>query len=157
MSDTVSFTLSKPFSANRMYNTRRLRSGHINLSTDYRKWRDREGWLVKTQLVGCPQIACRYEMRVVLPPTRMADDNPIKPIGDLMQHIHLITNDRNMHGHTVEHDPTRSDVLVVLTLRPDLPPRTAVARKPSYRTADGNKPTVGQIGKARRAGAWKVP
>lgn len=155
MSDTISFTISKPFSANRMYATRRLSSGYLNLSTDYKKWRTREGWNLRMQLGDCPIITCPYHMLVVLPPTRMDDDNPIKPIGDLMQRMGLVSNDRNMHGHEVQHDPNRSDVLVVLTLRPDLPPRAATARKPVFRAA--GKPTVGQIGKARRAGAWKLP
>lgn len=156
MSDTVSFTLSKPFSANAMWAMRRLRSGYRNLSTDYRKWRDKEGWNVRIQTIDAPRITCLFDVAITLPPTRMDADNTCKPILDLAQHVGLISNDRNARDISIQHDPNRSDVLVVLTLRPDLAPRSASARKPVFRAAGGgSKPTVEQIAKARRAGAWK--
>lgn len=154
MSDAVSFTLSRPFSANRMFARQVTRRGHRNLTPDYKAWRDEQAWEVKRQTVGVPQITCRYDMLIVLPPTRMDTDNPVKPIGDLMQLIGLISDDRNLHGLVVEHSE-RADCLVVLTLRPDLPGRAHAGFKSvstSRSRVQTRKPTARQVARFRAAG-----
>ena len=150
--DVVTFHVARPFSSNRMYSRQTTKRGHRNLTREYKAWRDEMGWALKMEMSGVPQIACRYDMTIELPPTRMDSDNPVKPIGDLMQNIGLVTNDRNLHAFNVVPTDDRTDCLVVLTLRPDLPVRAVVKRRKVARVT-GGKAMARQIAQYRKAGA----
>jgi len=152
MTDIVSFHVARPFSANRMYSRQTTKRGRRNLTREYKAWRDEMGWALKMETAGVPQITCRYDMTIELCPTRMDTDNPVKPMGDLMQSVGLVTNDRNLHAVKVTPADDRDDVLVVLTLRPDLPARAAVKRRKIGRVT-GVKATARQVAQYRKAGA----
>ena len=157
MDDVVAFHVARPFSANRMYGRQVTKRGHRNLTREYKAWRDEMGWALKMELAGMQfagpqQITCRYDMTIELCPTRMDADNPVKPIGDLMQSVGLVSNDRNLNDFNVVRVDDRDDVLVVLTLRPDLAVRSKVAPKPHPKAQGKPKTTAGKLAAWRRAG-----
>ena len=136
-----------------MYSRQTTKRGRRNLTREYKAWRDEMGWALKMETSGVTPIACRYDMTIELCPTRMDTDNPVKPIGDLMQSVGLVTNDRNLHAFNVTPTDDRDDVLVVLTLRPDLPARRAkVKRRTALPTWGKARVAPGLVAAYRRAG-----
>ena len=108
-----------PPSANAMFGRAMTRKGRRVLTPAYMEWRDRAGWIARTQVMGAEAIACRFDVHVEVPPGRIDLDNYLKPLLDLCQNIHAITNDRNQNDtRIVRRD--RTDVMIALTPRPDL-------------------------------------
>lgn len=158
MSEELIFHVARPFSANAMWTRalgRNRKTGRISrgFTREYSAWCEEMGWAVRAQIGPAPQWTCRFDVRIELPPTRMDTDNCVKPLLDLAQRIGLIDNDRNAASVTVEPTSHRTDCLVVLTARDDLPARGSAPRKRPSRMF-GAKPSVSQIERARKAGAW---
>jgi len=98
-------------------------------SPDYVKWINEAGWEVKMQMVGMPIVACRFNCVIEVPISRRDTGNWEKAILDLLEHVHVVSNDGNMHQLEVR-PVERSDVMVALWLlpgmggvRPQAPPR----------------------------------
>ena len=109
----------RPPSANRMFMRQMTRRGRRDLTPEYKAWRDRAGWIVKTQIVGFATIACRFRVEIQVPHSRMDIDNQIKPILDLAQNLGIIANDGNAAG--IEVTPTdRDDCMVAFWELPDM-------------------------------------
>lgn len=151
MDDVVSFHVARPFSTNRMYGRQTTKRGHRNLTPEYKSWCAEMGWALKIETSGVPQIKCRFDVTIELPPTRMDTDNATKPILDLAQRVGLITNDRNVNDIRTVRTDDRDDILVVMTMRPDLAVRGKVARKPSAKPRTA-RTTAGKLAAYRRAG-----
>lgn len=150
--DVVSFHIARPFSANRMYSRQTTKRGHRNLTQEYKAWCAEMGWALKIETSDVPQVTCRFDVTIELPPTRMDTDNTTKPILDLAQRIGLITNDRNVNKITTDRTDDREDVLVVLTMRNDLTARAPVKRRKAGAGWGKPKPAAGLLAAYRRAG-----
>lgn len=153
MDDVVAFHIARPFSANRMLERRMLKNGRRNFTREYAAWCAEMGWSLKIETSNVPQVTCRFDVTIELPPTRMDTDNTTKPILDLAQRIGLITNDRNVNAIRTVRTDDREDILVVMTMRPDLTVRSKTARKPStIRARSKPKTPAGKLAAWRRAG-----
>lgn len=62
----------------------------------YKDWVNIAGWEIKSQCGGARTITGPYRMKVEMSAPMMDLDNAIKPVGDLLQTMNLVTNDRNM-------------------------------------------------------------
>jgi Holliday junction resolvase RusA-like endonuclease len=127
----VVINFPRPPSANRMFLRQMTRRGRRDLTPEYKAWRDEAGWLVKMQIVGLETIACRFNIVVEVPRSRMDLDNHLKPILDLAQNLDIITNDRNCAGITIT-PADRSDCMAAFWCLPEMgavrkqaPPRRA--------------------------------
>jgi Holliday junction resolvase RusA-like endonuclease len=87
-----------PPSANRLW--RYKGKGEAYRSEDYMTWLNGEGWNLKAQQPGQPKFdGPVYVVIAMKRPRANADlDNRLKPIGDLLQHIGAISNDKHIHG-----------------------------------------------------------
>lgn len=95
------------------------RRGKKNLTREYKAWRDEAGWLARVQLVGVPEIMCRFNVEIEVPISWRDTDNWIKPLLDLCQRIHAVSNDGNQHEPRVT--PTnRKDCKITLTPLPEM-------------------------------------
>ena len=111
---TIILTVPCPPSANRMFQRRLTKKGKRNLTPEYKAWRDEAGWLARMQIMGAQPIDCRFNAAIEVPISRKDTDNHIKPLMDLCQLVHVITNDGNMHQVVIT--PTdRTDCLIALT------------------------------------------
>ena len=91
-----------PPSVNGIY--QRNYNGQVRLSGAYEKWRSVEGWNVKLQIK--PGSGFDVEVAVAIlfrRPAKSRDlDNMLKPIGDLLQSLQVIRNDRQISRWEVE-------------------------------------------------------
>lgn len=116
---TIIVTVPRPPSANRMFQRKMTKKGRRDLTPEYKEWRDKAGWLLRMQLVGVPEIMCRFDVSIEVPISRMDTDNAIKPLLDLCQLVHLISNDGNQNR--VEIVPSdRADCVLRFTPLPDM-------------------------------------
>lgn len=136
----ISLTLPLPPSANRLHRRGRDSTGAVVMhkSGEYRDWIKRAGQLALIQVAG-DAVPYRYAMRIVLPETRKDADNYIKPIGDLLQKAHVITNDKHLCRLLVEVNRAREadTMLVELWALPDAAP---VQRPRKPRATASNDP-----------------
>lgn len=116
---TIVLYLPVPPSANRMFERRVTKHGKRNLTPEYKAWRDKAGWLSRMQLVGANEITCRFNVAIEVPVSRKDTDNHIKPLLDLCQLIHAISNDGNMNEVRIV-PADRDDCMVALTPLPEL-------------------------------------
>jgi len=146
----VVINFPRPPSANRMFLRQMTRRGHRDLTPEYKAWRDEAGWAVKMQMVGIEAIACRFNVVIEVPRSRMDLDNHVKPILDLAQNMGVITNDRNAASISIT-PADRSDCMAAFWPAPEMevtnapgPPRS---KERSWRVPKGK----------RRALTWKMP
>lgn len=143
----IILTVPVPPSANRMFERRLTKRGKRNLTPEYKAWRDKAGWIARMQLVGASEITCRFDVSIEVPISRADTDNRIKPLLDLCQLVHAISNDGNMNEVRIV--PTdRTDCCIALTPLPDM----GGVRKPAsvvWRTSGPSKPrpTAAQLRK----------
>lgn len=114
----IVITVPRPPSANRMWRTVPGMKRPV-LNRDYAEWLQAAGWEARRQAVGMECITCRFDVVLSVPISRRDTDNWAKPLMDLMQHVHIVSNDGNMHRIITE-PMERDDCSVALFLRPDL-------------------------------------
>jgi Holliday junction resolvase RusA-like endonuclease len=151
---TVVVTVPRPPSANRMFQRRLTKKGKRNLTPEYKEWRDRAGWLLKTQIVGVPEIVCRFNVAVEVPITRMDTDNFLKPLLDLCQSTHLISNDGNQNRVTII-PAHRDDCMLAFWPLPEMDGVRKPAKVVSYRGRPAPKPGGLSVKKAHGLELWK--
>ena len=99
------WTLPVPTSTNKLYNDRKIPGkGRRPKTADYRAWIEAAG---KTIMAAGPrpQLAGEYLMDVSLPPTGLDLDNGLKALGDLLQSMGIVENDRLCWDLHVRRDP----------------------------------------------------
>ena len=126
--------MTVPPSANRMWLLTRTRRRTRQLTPEYAAWRDSAGWEVRRQMVGIEEITCRFDIDIEVPAGRGDLDNLIKPALDLLQLVHVISNDGNAAAVSIRQRVGRDGCMVAITPRPDLPGVRAAA-KLTYRRA----------------------
>src|ERR1700689_3013554 len=102
-----------------MFQLRMTRRGKRNITTEYKAWRDKAGWLARMQLVGAEEITCRFNVTIEVPISRRDTDNSLKPLLDLCQLVHAISNDGNQNEVRIV-PATRDDCMVALTPLPEM-------------------------------------
>lgn len=138
MSDALPIVLylaCVPPSANRMWLMAKTRNGTRQLSNEYAAWRDTTGWEVRRQMVGIEEIRCKFDVAIEVPNSRGDLDNLIKPTLDLLQMMHVISNDANASGVSISRRPGRDGCMVVLTPRPDIAGNIRSPANLTYRRA----------------------
>lgn len=101
----LSLVLPQPPSANRLWRSGRTWGGQrvTHPSDEYKAWLTEAGWEAKRQAGACA-IRGPYAMALSVPPSRRDLDNNVKPVGDLLQSVGLIENDRHLHCLLVAFD-----------------------------------------------------
>jgi Holliday junction resolvase RusA-like endonuclease len=87
-----------PPSVNHLW--RFTKAGKMYRTADYMTWLNGEGWNVKSQLPSQPKFTGPVYIQCAMKrPRSNADiDNRLKGIGDLLQSVGAIDNDKNIHG-----------------------------------------------------------
>jgi Holliday junction resolvase RusA-like endonuclease len=136
-----------------MFQRRMTKKGRRDLTPEYKEWRDRAGWLLKMQLVGVPEITCRFNVSIEVPISRMDVDNHTKPLLDLCQNVHLISNDGNTNK--IEIVPVdRPDCRLAFWPLPEMGSVRAPAKSArSY--VGGRKPAKLSVKQAHQMGMWR--
>ena len=122
MAPVATFRLPLPPSANRMY--RVGAGGRVHKARDYDVWTREVAYHCLRQAPGfsCPY---RYEIRIVLPPTRKDPDNYIKPTQDALAKAGMMANDKHARTIIVEVKDEHPADCMSISLRalPDEPPK----------------------------------
>ena len=93
------YTLSHlPPSVNHIWRT--TKAGKVYRTADYVTWMNGEGWNLKSQLPSQPKFKGPVYIQIAMKrPRSNADiDNRLKGIGDLLQSVGAIENDKLIHG-----------------------------------------------------------
>jgi Holliday junction resolvase RusA-like endonuclease len=151
-SPTIVLHVSTPISANRMFTRQMTRRGHRDLTPEYKTWRDAAGWDARRQLVGVPEITCRFDVVIEVPETRGDVDNLIKSALDLCQLSHAISNDANAASVSISQRPGRDGCMIAITPRPELGGIRAAAKIVHRRSAPRAKQRKGGITSAMLVG-----
>ena len=138
-----------------MFQRRITKRGKRDLTPEYKAWRDKAGWLAKMQLIGAEEIKCRFNVSIEVPISRRDTDNSIKPLLDLCQLIHAISNDGNQNE--VRIIPTnRDDCMISLTPLPEMgsvrAPAKTVWRTSAPRVSKSSTAALKVMARARAAG-----
>lgn len=131
--------MPKPPSTNKLW--ARAPGGKRVRSKEYTAWLIEAGWEVKRQIVGMTPLACRFNLTIEVPISRRDTDNWAKPIGDLCQHVGVVTNDGNVHRITIT-PVDRVDCMAAFWSLPEMGSVRLTARPGRVRTAwkPKNKP-----------------